>query len=316
VRFSTDGLHLRTNWNDAEKRRARVPASRLLGAFCNLGRMAVSTKQRRGEIHRFARQFGLLGLCEKHRVPAAGCRHGCPLWQWKDQEGIECGAVDALRDWVLWARRFEGTVRLARTINKAQQPRPADVEEAFLEVEGWQARRDLFRDPTHDLQARYIHDDGSEEMRAPLRFHLSRLLADGTTQPLSRRHWERQGPAIEAFNLRRWLNELLELAAVQRRVVAGRGPNQLLAITDAFADSCPLFGTLVVELIGACTGVASQARCANLSCQRGFRPTHQNQRYCARCRKAGVPLKLAQQNRRNRLRAEGKSARGRPLRSY
>jgi hypothetical protein len=152
-------------------------------------------------------------------------------------------------------------------------------------------------------------------MREPLRFHQSRLFADGSTVRLSRRPWQRQGPTVEAFNLRRWLNELLSMAAVKRRLVPGKGPNQLLVITDAFAESCPPFGTLVVELIGECTGVASQLRCANPGCQRGFRPTHQHQRYCARCRKVGVPLKLAQQHRRNRLRAEGKSARGRPLRA-
>jgi hypothetical protein len=312
VRLSSDGIELLTDWRETEKRRASIPIGGLFEPFCQLGREGVPAPQRRREIYGFARRFGLLGLCDKHRIPAAGCPDPlCQPRQWMDEHG-GFGTKDAVRDWILWARRFNATEAMARAITRGKPPGAPHVEAAFAGLEAWYQRMDLLRDPDQisGVTTWHVRADGTEEA---LRVRPSRVfmtLPDGTEQEI-RTQWRRQGHDVEAFQLRDWLNYLLRVASVNRRVVpAGR---QLLAITDAYHDSCPLFGALVVELIGRCAGVATQARCANPGCQRGFRPTHQNQRYCTRCRRSKIPLKLAQQYRRNRLRQEGKSARGRPL---
>lgn len=204
---------------------------------------------------------------------------------------------------VAFRQRFEGTARIARAITRRQLPRAADVKEAFLEMDGWHSRISLLRDPNHPAGSvvRYALADGAEESRrrqssqlssttdAPLGLPGSPLLAAQTVPP---KKWTRRSHTVEAAQLRAWLNQLLALAAVRRRVVADTG-HHLLAVADAYAAPSPLFGALVIELVGECTGVASQARC--YGCQRGFRPTNQNQRYCPACRKTGVPQKLAQQ---------------------
>lgn len=302
VHLSEDGVFLRVSLHDEDRlRHAKVPSSGLLLEFCRLARDGISEAQRRGEIHRFARRYGLLLLCQRHRQPAAGCRidGGCDFQRWGAGTRGAMGVMDSVEDWALWARRFDGTQKIAAPIMQHRPLRSVDVENAFAEIDNrrWQNTPDMLRRPSPS--------------------GVTQLQPDGSYRPIpthrtAHGRWKRQSREVEVFQLQEWLNYLLQVSAVSRRVVPGRG-HQMLAIADAFHTDCPLFGALVTELVGQCTGVASQSVCLNGACGKGFRPRHQNQRYCSQCRRLRVPQQLATKRRRDSLRAKGLSSRSRPL---
>lgn len=303
IDLSTDGEHLemplRTNWKShAATRRARVPPGGLLAPFCSLARETAPKVQRR-RVLSFAKRYGLLGLCKTHRHPAASCfERGCNFWEWEEGHGQNQGRIEAIEDWILWARRFGGTLVIAPGIHRDRSLNPADVEDAFALVQ-------------HARYAKF-----PDIFRRPQPSRVTERQPDGTYRPVKQdQQWERQDHETELFYLKEWLNYLLSIAAVNRRVVEGKGRkgHQLLEIADAYHESCPLFGALVIELVGECTGVSSQSRCANARCQKGFRPTHRNQKYCGRCRAKQVSQQLATQRFRDSRRKQGLSVRGRPL---
>lgn len=121
--------------------------------------------------------------------------------------------------------------------------------------------------------------------------------------------WRPASPKVARHLLASWLNFLMASAGIGRRVHLWRDGR--LSLIDGQHEGCPLFGRLVIDLAGACTGIATQARCA--SCGEGFKPKGRAQRYCATCRRKGARLKFAQRALRERRRKAGLSARGLPL---
>ena len=235
VRLSSDREHLemvlRTNWKDEPTRRRRVPDEGLLQMFCELARNGLSKNQRRQQVLQFAKRYGLLGLCKQHRHPVASCiEPGCGLWRWEHGHGKDMGLREAIEDWTLWARRFRGTMAIARLIRRYRPLNPGDVEDTFARLD--HARCQMMRDV----------------LREPPPSKVTKLQDDGSYCPVEQREWERQPHDVEVGYLQEWLNYLLSIAAVNRRVVSGKG-HQLLAIADAYHERCPLFGALVYYFV-------------------------------------------------------------------
>lgn len=268
---------------EGDTRSAAVPSGGLLRRFCGL-------KNAKPEvIATFARKYGLLYLCKHHKLPQFHV-DGCLARVTNDGNHEPC---DDIEDWRQWARRFEATLEVTRAILSKRQPNPEDIDAIFLGLgERWESTADLLRKPRwFDLVV--MTEDAS-----------------GIRRPLSSRRWEPQSPSVQLFKITGWLNSLLITARVTRQVVQV-GRSHALAVADGFNGSAPLFAALTTELVAACAGVSTVARCKN--CLRAFKPDRPNLRYCGKCRSPRNRYRLAQRARRARLKAEGLSARGRRL---
>lgn len=124
----------------------------------------------------------------------------------------------------------------------------------------------------------------------------------------------RENPSnhVARFDFARWLNYLLALADVKKSIRATR----TLELVDGLDPRFPLFGALVLDLIGVATGARAVQECENPECSRLVFPKLGTERYCPRCRKnSRARWRLAKRQERAALRADGKSARGRLLTS-
>jgi hypothetical protein len=265
-------------------RRASVPRGGLLRRFCEL--------RKDGEIKRFAQTYGLLYLCADHHLPQF--HDGSCAARYVDEERLQRG--DALDDWRLWVRRFEGTTRVTRAILTRQQPRPEDVDAMFEGVDSrsrFSFAADMLRRPKASL------------------FSLSELEPSGARE-LPRRTWTPQDFDTQLGYVVEWLNSLLQAAHVRRAVVQPAG-RHALAVVDGNSPTAPLFGALVLDLAAACARVNTLARCEN--CGRGFKAARVTSSYCPKCAHPQIRWKLAQRRRREQNRAKGLTARGNRLKS-
>jgi hypothetical protein len=282
-----EGNWLMSSWRQPQ-RRAMVPRGGLLHRFCSLEHGTT------GQIERFARRFGLLRLCAKHNLPN---RHE-PDCEPRIFEGKSGGYGEHIDQWRRWARRFLGTIEIAKAIQNHRPLSAQDVDDAFEELPGrWEVQvADLLRKPKWwDAPIWDVTSDG-QEIRSP------------------QQEWEPQSPEVQLFKLSEWLNSLLVTANVRPQVVQPTG-RESLAIVDGPHPVAPLFGVLTLELAAACANIRTLARCRNPGCRRGFAPERISSAYCPKCRHSRVRWNLAQQNRRATLRAKGLSARSRPFKT-
>jgi len=225
---------------------------------------------------RFAQRWGYLNLCS-HGHPVGVC---CPAPRVEQLERPE--------DWRTWARRFAALLDLAQRLDEAAPWDRHSVEAAFDWLPELGARAaDVLAAPSTLPRG----------LRVALRDSAGRLVA----QP----KWNARSADSRRSYLVRALNRLLLASRVRSEVVIVRGG---WALVDG---SRWLFGALVSQLVQECVGVASWKIC--IECRSGFRADRRTGKFCLRCRRNGVPLKRAQQARRDRLRARRRTSRGRRL---
>lgn len=258
VRLEKGGKRLIEPWEANPGREMHPPRGGLLYEFIAL-RDATGR-----EIHRFAKRYGLLGVCGTHGLPCGHAGGQCSEPKIVDFSGGPAFTED-LRHWRRWALRFTGTVGLAQSVDRGTLVTADDVEAALGGVEA------------------------VATIAARLRSGL----------PL----------VTQAHQLALWLNYLMWIADCRRQVVL-RNRGRMLQIGDGINPAAPLISALTVELSGVCCARGGTlALCKG--CTRPFRPRTRGVFYCRGCQTRRVTLN--QQRRRARLRAEGKSARGRPL---
>ena len=263
----------------AEKiERRSGPRAGLLKRFCKLA------ASKNDAVGKFAHRYGPLHLCEQHGFPQ---RH--PTLEPCDVRRTpgSTSTSESVEHWRRWASRFAGTVGMAGSLRHQEPIAPQDVHDAFDGLSDWTA---------------------TGTRLAPPRLVPGVLIdPDGRETPVPAPQWDPPGIGEQLLHLTRWLNFLIAISGVGRRVekVAGRPQ---LALLDGFNPECPLFGVLVLELVATCSGVGTVARCRH--CGTAFTPTRRTQRYCQKCRKPQVRWRRAQQRRRAGLRARGRTARG------
>jgi hypothetical protein len=272
----------------AKTQPVRPPKGGLLPAFLRLA------DESDDAIAAFATKYGLLLLCPTHGLPRGHVAE-CP--EPRTVNTPTMGYADLIADWRMWASRFRGTVGLAQSVLRNEQVSSRDVDEALGGLPDWSNVAASLRPPLHDHE----------------RFQMQERSGSGEWQPYRPPPWTKPTRLEQAFQVQRWMNYLLAAARVGRRIA--RDPKtHRFSLVDGINPACPLFSVLTMELAGACTGLTSQARCAN--CSAVFRPRTSAERYCPRCRKDGARLKLAQQKLRAARRAKGLTARGtKPVRS-
>jgi hypothetical protein len=256
----------------SESHLVRLPTGGLLSQFLRFSDDPVPAQT----LARFARRYGLLGLCP----------HGLPM-SWPHEEHCseprieEPGYfVEDLTHWQLWARRFRALQDAADLLLKKDRIKnetdvPAVFEKlspAFEGLSDWklEARRTLDAEPT---------------MRNP-------------------KGWVRRRNL-----LCRWLNHLL-LTGNVRRAVVPQLPGWNLELRDGPSGGSPLFGSLVLEAVSDAMGGVRQVQCKG--CGQTFDPTSSSARYCEDCGARARWLR-AQRKRRADFHARGLSTRGRRL---
>ena len=262
------------------EQRVSMPKTGLLRRFCNL------SSSQNDAIHRFAKRYGPLRLCEQHRLP-----QGHPQLERCDARRVsgDMSTAESVDDWRRWARRFVGTLGMAGAIHGRRRIAAVDVRDALDGLSNWEGTAGRLS-PPHVIAGVLIEPNGTE-----------------TPEPLP--DWQPPSVNEQFLHLARWLNFLMAISGVGRRVEKVARRHQL-ALLDGFSPACPLFGTLVLELVATCSDVRTVARCVH--CGTAFTPAARTQRYCPKCRDPKVRWRRAQQRRRAALRAKGRTARGTP----
>jgi len=269
VQLSEGVLHFRFQARGTETERFAVPGPALLPPFLRL-RDAPDAA-----VHRFAANRGALTLCP-HGMPLDLCEEGecVPFvsdWWAEPRERTE--------DWRAWSRRFAAILDLGRRV---EDPEPLDretVADAFDWTRWRRPALDVLVPPRREVE---VVDKSTGQREVP-------------------RRWQPPSLPVRRSYLARVLNRLLLGSRIRREVVVVR---DRLALVDG---SRYLFGALVQQLAAEVAEVRSIAICDE--CGQGFRADRRTARYCPRCRGLGVPLKRAQQARRNRLRDRGRTSR-------
>ncbi len=288
VELLPDGLHF------TEKVVGHAePKPTLLRSFLRL-----RTATDRGVL-RFAERWGDLHLCQ-HGHPVDLC---CPA----PHESPECP-----EHWRTWAHRFAALIELFRKLEEGVEFDRKRVKTA-LDWPPWVAKshpeRFEFRDlPDETGRVRTIETTfdraslGATIWDILARPELEIEVRDHKGRAVPRRAWKQPSRKVCQMYLAQALNRLLFAGRVRREIVLVRGGQ--LAMIDG---SRWLFGLLVQQLVQECVQVKSLSICTE--CESGFKADRRTAKYCQKCRDKGVPLKQAQQARRDRLRAKGRTSR-------
>ena len=241
-------------------------------------------------IHRFARQRGVLGICERHGLPMTHKTTVPPGVRWppeshstycmparvprtfrttKERQAAPIELREHVSSWRAFAREAAGILRLANALHAGHHTADADWMAVYA------------RDP-------FIHD-------------AKRPIPWWPTNRRDRRGDNRSDKILASSKVNEWM----VLGNIRPMLDWFRGGAARIIFTAADASGNPhttLFGALALQVLLVVSSAKGLTICS--SCQTPFvpsrRPRHGERSYCEDCRESAAPWRDAKRDQRAR----------------